>query len=309
MQDILHGRTRLRATRIELAGTVRWWLDEQCWAELAPDQALERRLAEADGWCRAEQLARGLDATGREQLGSLLQLMHRAGLAVEGRPEAVPQSLRVGLVGSGVLARSVATSLVRSGVRSITCLDERSPDPLVWPGTRQLTGSAALARSLRPRHGLRVGIAHGVRELAELGTDIVVVAAGTLEPDRLLLGELVEHGLGHLVLGAHQDTGRIGPLVLPGRTPCLQCHDLARAEQDPAWGLVLAQLCQVTARPHPTIGQVVATRAALELGWAGRDLTHGERLHGRCELHDLERPTVRDVRFSQHPGCSCARRP
>lgn len=35
---------------------------------------------------------------------------------------------------------------------------------------------------------------------------------------------------------------RLGPVVTPGRGPCLVCLDLRRADRDPAWPLVAAQL-------------------------------------------------------------------
>lgn len=300
-------RTRLRATRLDLGEVVRYWMDDECWAELPRlSRDLDERLAAADGWSRVDQLGTGLAAPQQDQLTGLLQLLGSAGLAVEGRPETTLGRVRIGLLGSGALARGVATGLVRAGVRHLVCLDERPPDPMVWPGSRHGTGAAALARSLRPRHGLVVSTSHGVAELLDHGVDLVVVAPGTVGVDRLLLAELVELGLGHLVLGCHGDVGTVGPLVLPGRTPCLQCHDLARAGRDSARGAVLALLGSTPARPHPSMAAAIASRCVLEVGWAARDLARAERLAGVMEVHDLERPGTRELRFRAHPDCGCA---
>jgi len=46
----------------------------------------------------------------------------------------------------------------------------------------------------------------------------------------------------HLAASASEAIGVVGPLVLPGRSACLRCLDLTRAERDPAWPLILAQL-------------------------------------------------------------------
>ena len=46
----------------------------------------------------------------------------------------------------------------------------------------------------------------------------------------------------HLTATAGEAIGIVGPLVIPGRSACLHCLDLARAERDPAWPLVLAQI-------------------------------------------------------------------
>jgi bacteriocin biosynthesis cyclodehydratase domain-containing protein len=53
---------------------------------------------------------------------------------------------------------------------------------------------------------------------------------------------LLAAGIPHLYTGVLEGTGVIGPLVLPGRTACAGCLALRRADADPAWPRVLAQL-------------------------------------------------------------------
>ena len=68
----------------------------------------------------------------------------------------------------------------------------------------------------------------------------------------------------HLAVAASEAIGVVGPLVLPGRSACLRCLDLTRAERDPAWPLILAQLsAQVSADP-PACDTVLATMVAAQ---------------------------------------------
>jgi hypothetical protein len=50
--------------------------------------------------------------------------------------------------------------------------------------------------------------------------------------------------------------------VLPGRTGCLRCADLHRADRDPAWPVVAAQLAGVRRRREEPSDVVLATLAA-----------------------------------------------
>nr|WP_176573565.1 ThiF family adenylyltransferase [Nonomuraea pusilla] len=71
--------------------------------------------------------------------------------------------------------------------------------------------------------------------------DLVVLAP--VEPlDGLLVNELLELGIPHLLASAFEGHGSVGPLVLPGRTACLHCLDLARRDRDPGWAMVTARL-------------------------------------------------------------------
>lgn len=71
--------------------------------------------------------------------------------------------------------------------------------------------------------------------------DLVILApAGPL--DRVLVNELMELGIPHLLASAFEGHGSVGPFVVPGRTACLHCLDLTRRDGDPAWPVVTALL-------------------------------------------------------------------
>ncbi len=103
------------------------------------------------------------------------------------------------------------------------------------------------------------------------------VATGPVDPGRLadlvVLGSarpvdtdlrpvLQNAGLPHLVVGVRETTAIIGPLVLPGATTCLRCTDLHRAEHDPAWPLLAAQLSDDRTHRVEPCDVVLATIAA-----------------------------------------------
>jgi len=115
----------------------------------------------------------------------------------------------------------------------------------------------------------------------------------------------------HLHVGALGDRAVIGPLVVPGRTPCLRCTHLHRRDADPAWPLLAVQWSQAVramACPpqDPILMQVAAAHAALLVrrwtdtpddpdSWSGHAL----------ELHLPDGLPVRVARPA-HPLCGCA---
>lgn len=302
--------TRVRAHRISTSHAVRYWVDETCWAELPDaDPRVESRLLGADGWATRARLHRGLSQDDQRCLDGLLDLFTDHGLAVAHPCRQPLASLQVAVIGSGQLARHLTQGLLRSGIPRLDCHDPSPPDPHVWPGSRHSTGGAALARWLRPRNGQRVRSIDEVAELADQGTQLVLVAPDRAEADRMVLDQLVRHDLPHLVLGCHGEVGRIGPLVLTGRSPCMTCHDLARTQGDPQWPQVLARLMGLPAQPDASVASAVAARAVLEVGWLLRSLDNAARLEGHVEMIDLQHPQSRSVDFTHHPDCGCCWRP
>ena len=297
--------TRVRAERIDTTTGVRWFLHEGCWAQITdPDPRLDDVLTRADGWTSDPRLRSRLAHEDAARLDEMLDLFQRTGLAVSGRPESAVAAVHVALIGVGPLARRVADGLVRSGVRRLTVLD---PAPVTTESADEVPGrrGRALVDSLRPRHNVDLLAVNDVRRLASDGVDLALVVTGTIEPDRVLLDELVRLDLPHLVVRTHRDTAHIGPLVLPGSTACVGCHDLGRSRLDPHWPQVLVRLQSMPARPHPVMASQVAARTVLEVGWLARDLAHGGRLTGHVEVHDLTTPEVRGIGFGASADCPC----
>ncbi|HEV2372716.1 MAG TPA: thiamine biosynthesis protein ThiF [Streptosporangiaceae bacterium] len=91
--------------------------------------------------------------------------------------------------------------------------------------------------------------------------DLVVLAD---THDRDIPATLVRDRVAHLVATASEAIGVVGPLVLPGRSVCVRCLDLTRADHDPAWPVILAQLAHGRADP-PACDAVLATAVAAQV--------------------------------------------
>ncbi|MGO4955776.1 hypothetical protein ACTQ49_00635 [Luteococcus sp. Sow4_B9] len=299
-------KTCLRAHRIPTGDAVRYWVDETCWAEIQqPDPRIETRLGWAKSPFSRDGLVRGLASPERQQLDGLLDLFDEHGLCVDEVGRSAMSTIHVAVAGSGRLARGIAQGLLRAGGMQLTCHDPARPDRTIWGQGTQISGGQAMAHWLRPRHHVRVRALHDVAAMARAEVDLVVVAPDRAEADRVLLSQLTRHDLPHLVVGCHGDIGRIGPLVLPGRTPCVTCHDLALGVTDPAWPRVLAHLCRMRTAAHPAMENWIAARTVLEVGWMARSLGSAEHLVGCVEFHDLQHPRPRRSTFGDHDDCGC----
>jgi bacteriocin biosynthesis cyclodehydratase domain-containing protein len=137
------------------------------------------------------------------------------------------------------------------------------------------------------------------------GPDLVVLVHGSAADSTEAAG-LVTAGLPHLAVVVRERGVLVGPLVLPGRSPCLRCLDLQRADRDPAWPRVLAQLTGRGGRvPEETASALLAASlAALQvLGHLdGRRRPAALAATLEVELPDglvSRRPWV------SHPSCGC----
>jgi bacteriocin biosynthesis cyclodehydratase domain-containing protein len=113
----------------------------------------------------------------------------------------------------------------------------------------------------------------------------------------------------HLAVAADEAIGVVGPLVIPGRTACLRCLDLTRAERDPAWPLILAQLEGREADPRACdapLGAAVAAQAAAQvLAFIDGAVAVDAVANGTLELV-LPGWQWRRRTWPRHPGCSCS---
>lgn len=130
------------------------------------------------------------------------------------------------------------------------------------------------------------------------------------EPSRRPFSAAVHHELDHLPVVIDEERVRIGPLVRPGRTPCMECYDRHRSEWDRAWPALATQF----GKP----GHTIFTKAAVSaLTWqvAAADIcatvaTHcdGDSPNSAGQLiavgPDHRDRTAWQVNF--HPGCGCA---
>jgi hypothetical protein len=175
------------------------------------------------------------------------------------------------VVGTGALADAVAESVRRTGLHVVRA------EPAA------LTGDGPAA-------------AGGVPEL-------VILAGESAEPDRTLTDALFRSGRPHLVVRLEPDRAVVGPLVIPGRSPCVRCLDLNRCRLDEAWPHLLAQLCREAVAPEPTLLAWAASTATVQVRAVlagGAPETAGSTLElglADFRLHSRSWPA--------HPRCGC----
>lgn len=217
----------------------------------------------------AAELASLLPGLDPAWVGWLITELAAADLLV--RSESTPNPL-LAVVGTGPLAESVIAAMAGAGLSA----------QRVEPGTVFAT---------RP-----VGA-------EDSGAAITVLAGPAAEPDRTLTDALFRAGRAHLVVRLEPDRAVVGPMVLPGCTPCVRCLDLSRCRLDPAWPRLLAQLCREQAEPDPALTAWAANTAAVQvLAWlaGGVPETGGSSLE--LGLADFR---LRSRRWPAHPRCGC----
>jgi hypothetical protein len=137
----------------------------------------------------------------------------------------------------------------------------------------------------------------------------LAVLADSYPPE--LPGTLVTGGIPHLTAADSEAIGVVGPLVVPGRTACLSCVDMARTDRDPAWPLILAQASGRAPRPAAcaaVLAAAVAAQATAQaLAFLDRAAAATAVINGTLELV-LPDWQWRRRSWAQHPQCRCSRR-
>lgn len=147
----------------------------------------------------------------------------------------------------------------------------------------------------------------GVCDLEATDPHLLVIASCG-EPARSLFERPTLDGLDHMPIVIDEDRVRIGPLVRPGRTPCVSCHDLHRADWDHAWKGLLPQFGRPTrALTPPALSAVTVHAAALELAVEMLAYCDGQpvRSVGRFLVVGPEHDQRSSWPLAFHHGCTC----
>ncbi len=239
----------------------------------------------------------GLDRAERDRLApdvaSLTRIHGRkAAAAVQARRRA-----RVVVQGAGRVGAPLAALLAAAGVGTVDVLDHQPVRP-----ADTVVGGLTVADLGRSR--------------GEAVTSRLRSAASPRPPDLVALTEsdsddtaetLVQAGTPHLVARVDEHVGTVGPLVLPGSSPCLRCLNLVRTALDPAWPTLAAQLDRAgrgIAACDGVLAVAVASQAALQVLQLLEGATPGA-IGGTLEL-ELPGWRWRRRSWPQHPGCPCA---
>ena len=147
----------------------------------------------------------------------------------------------------------------------------------------------------------------GISQFAPDDPDLLVIASCG-EPARTVFEQPVRLGIDHLPVVIDEDRVRIGPLVRPGRTPCVSCHDLHRADWDRAWPALVHQLGRHSASMTPPAVDAVTTHAAA-LEVAVEVLAHADgrtsRTFGRCLVVGPGHDERDSWPLAFHHACTC----
>lgn len=306
---------------------------------------LARWLALLDGTRGIVELQRsgarlGLDPSGLRQV---LQQLAAARLLI-GEPEpfvAADRTLagngRLRLIGAGRLGRAIARSLATVDLAVLELVDDDPVDQALYSrhgglGKQAMALQAELtADRSRPGDGAHGrGFAVPARRITtgppwsaisaesaghdrsderwRLTPDLTVLATDRLEVDRMFTDSLLRADQPHMIVRTTADGVVVGPLVLPGTTPCLRCTDLLRCDLDPDWPGLLAQLSRTTGSPTEsllrwaagvTVMQVVTLLSALDDPAKSWPEIAGATL-------ELGRDGVQRRRtWPRHPSCGC----
>jgi bacteriocin biosynthesis cyclodehydratase domain-containing protein len=216
---------------------------------------------------------------------------------------------RVEMYGAGRLGATLAALLTAAGIGAVRTEDDgplRAVD--LAPGGVRSTelaprtrGAAAQAVTELVRRSRDIG-----QPAAPIDRSIVVLApTGAVIPPEWL--RQVRHRP-HLAIAIRDTAAVIGPLVIPGQTPCLRCMELARADRDPAWPALAAQLVGTNRGVEPSDIALVTAAAGLAamhlLRWLDAPELDVPIVAGTLELSgdDLQ---LRRRSLTGHPQCGC----
>jgi hypothetical protein len=140
------------------------------------------------------------------------------------------------------------------------------------------------------------------------GAATFVVQAGARAPAEVLAHGLARRRLPHLLIEERDDTILIGPLVVPTRTPCLNCLDLHRRDRDRSWPAIAAQIATAPEGPGATAAStmLIAVGVATAQILGHIDGIDVEVLGGSIEI--TPPLTIRRRSWSPHPACRCVTR-
>ena len=131
-----------------------------------------------------------------------------------------------------------------------------------------------------------------------------MVAVGKAPADRVQ--EWMSDGVPHLVIdGAEGARISVGPIVIPGQTPCVRCVSMALEDQNPMWREIsMRRLLAPESEVPVAVAHHVAGVAALELL---RYIDEGQsQLIGSTARIYYHSPTVAQQQtFPRHPACGC----
>lgn len=251
----------------------------------------------------------GLNHACRTRLAGDAQILGIADELGEGwRALAGRQRSTVEIQGLGRTGALLARALAHAGVGRLIISDD-------GPIAREDTAPGGYS----PRHvsESREGILRAILERDH--PEVSVATASAAAPDLTILIEryvanpiryqgLMRQDIPHLSILMSDDHATVGPVVIPGKSPCLQCLDLHRLDHDPAWPMLATQLMNIQlSEPQPEESLLAGLTAYLAAGQvlsvlaAGTPKAVGSTMEFRVGSY---MPALR--KWTMHPDCGCS---
>lgn len=140
----------------------------------------------------------------------------------------------------------------------------------------------------------------------DVGEAQVVVVAADQELSRDVTDDAMRSGAPFLCVSLRELVGLVGPFVVPGRTACMRCVDLSRADLDACWRTIV----QTANATPPATAACPPSLAAITAGYAAQEIAlfASGALPVSCD-HVVEIPhglgEVQTVGYPPHPQCGC----
>ena len=210
--------------------------------------------------------------------------------------------------GSNRLALSIYTLLLASGFSSTKLIDRIRPINEI---SADLVCGASIKTSdigLKSREVLaelkRNSQLNFVDEAPFPSVPSFIISTSATQPDYIQrwLSEAIPHLLiGNLIEGQIE----VGPIVIPGKSPCLQCLELWRSEQNPNYQK-LNLLTSIAAPLEISAGAVSAIAGLAVLHICEFAATARSKLIGAVANVDLLNPLTPEMQYWQpHKDCGC----
>ncbi|MDJ1135604.1 ThiF family adenylyltransferase [Streptomyces iconiensis] len=224
---------------------------------------------------------------------------------------AARREARVQVRGAGRVGAAVAATLSAAGVGQVDVVDGGSVEP--WDtsacgipaqrvGKRRDVAARAAVREARAWHG---------SSRSEIGLVIIAPRDGldAYAPDPVAAERFMTAGTPHLYGGVAEATGVVGPLVLPGTSPCADCMLRTRAEREPGWPMLVGQWRTASRRRAgtPACDTALATMVAGATASYALSFLDGD---GGCAVGYRLRFALPYLlpdteQFATHPECPC----
>ena len=254
-------------------------------------------------WLRSMATANiGVGARGPAMLSErqeeALALLDAVGLLDPGQDPT--STLSVQLTGLGAVGTQVALALARIPVRRLECRDDRplsgSDGPLFGAaslGARRASVVRAMVDEIAPRACT-----------GKISVPDVAVICSERQADHEAAGFMLSQDTPHLVVTSDDRVVSVGPVVIPGVTPCALCCELNEQQASPRPGDPLLLRAAVRTAAPPLVRNHLATAAAGMTVGLVRQLASGAVSPGR--VLRMTEGTVTTVEHDFNDRCGCA---